>query len=97
MLFHYVFFNMGDPHLVLTALNLSTLNAGILIMMFSLNRVNGGLLHVLPVAVCMSFFAGQVGGTTLNLSYSLSFLWDPSFMLKSYRVGWGGGVVAHEN
>ena len=25
----------------------------------------------------------------LNLSYFLSFLWDPSFMLKSYRVvGW---------
>ena len=32
-LFHYVLFNMGDLHLVLSALNLSTLNAGILIMM----------------------------------------------------------------
>ena len=24
--------------------------------------------------------------TTLKLSYFLNFLWDPSFMLKSYRV-----------
>ena len=32
-LFHHVFLNMGDLHLVLPALNLSTLNAGILIMM----------------------------------------------------------------
>ena len=32
-LFHHVLFNMGDLHLVLPALNLSTLNAGILIMM----------------------------------------------------------------
>ena len=32
-LFHHVLFNMGDLQLVLPALNLSTLNAGILIMM----------------------------------------------------------------
>ena len=32
-LFHHVLFNMGDLHLVLPALNLSNLNAGILIMM----------------------------------------------------------------
>ena len=32
-----------------------------------------GLLHVLPLAVHLSFFAGQVGGTILNLSYSLTF------------------------
>ena len=45
-LFNIVLFNMGDLHLVLPALNLSTLNAGILIMMqkvrlmmFSLNMV----------------------------------------------------------
>ena len=31
---------MADLHLVLTALNLSTLNAGILIIMFSLNMVD---------------------------------------------------------
>ena len=46
-LFHIIFFNMGDLHLVLPALNLSTLNTGILIMiqevrlvMFSLNMVD---------------------------------------------------------
>ena len=33
-LFNIVLFNMGDLHLVLPALNLSTLNAGILIMMW---------------------------------------------------------------
>ena len=36
-----------------------------------------GLLHVLPLAVHLSFFAGQVGGTILNLSYSLSFFVGP--------------------
>ena len=46
-LFNIVLFNMGDLYLVLPALNLSTLNAGILIMMqqvrltmFSLNMVD---------------------------------------------------------
>ena len=46
-LFHHVLFNMADLHLVLPALNLSTLNAGISIMMqqvrlmmFSLNMVD---------------------------------------------------------
>ena len=45
--FHHVLFNMGDLHLILPALNLSTLNASILIMMqqvrlimFSLNMVD---------------------------------------------------------
>ena len=32
-MFHHVLLNMGDLHLVLPALNLSTLNDGILIMM----------------------------------------------------------------
>ena len=42
-LFHHVLFNMGDMHLVLPVLNLSTLNAGIyvILMMFSLNMVGG--------------------------------------------------------
>ena len=46
-MFHCVLFNMGDLPLVLPALNLSTLNAGIMIMMqkvrlmmFSLNMVD---------------------------------------------------------
>ena len=35
---------------------------------------HGGLLHVLPLAVLLRFFfAGQVGETILNLSYSLTF------------------------
>ena len=64
---------MGDLYLVLPALNLSTRNAGILIMMqqvrlmmFSLNMVD----------YFMSF-AGQVGETTLDLSYSLRFIVGP--------------------
>ena len=67
-------------HLVLPALNLYTLNAGILIMMHQVRLIindvlteHGGLLHVLPLAVL------------------LRFLWDTSFMLKSF--GGGGGVV----
>ena len=46
-LFHIVLFNLGDLHLVLPALNFSTLNASIFIMMqqvrlmmFSLNMVD---------------------------------------------------------
>ena len=53
-LFHYVLFNMADLHLVLPALNLSTLNAGILIMMqqlrlmmFSLNTVDYSMSFLL--------------------------------------------------
>ena len=53
-LLHHVLFNMGDLHLVLPALNLSSLNAGILIMMhqvrlimFSLNMVDYSLTFLL--------------------------------------------------
>ena len=35
---------------------------------------HGGLLHVLPLAVHLRFFAGQVVGTILKCSYSLSFV-----------------------
>ena len=39
---------------------------------------DGGLLHVLPLAVHLNFFLdGQVGGNILNLSYSLSFCVGP--------------------
>ena len=48
---------------------------------------HGGLFHVLPIAVHLSSLAGQVGGTILNLSYSL--ILDPSFMFKSYGMGGG--------
>ena len=48
---------------------------------------HGGLLHVLPLAVHL------VGDTILNLSCSEFFC----FMLKSYQVRWGGGMVmAHK-
>ena len=50
-LFNIVLFNMGDLHLDLPALNLSTLNTGILIsmqkarlMMFSLNMVDYSII-----------------------------------------------------
>ena len=52
--FHIVLFNMGAMHLVLPALNLYTLNAGILIMMhqvrlmmFSLNLVDYSMSFLL--------------------------------------------------
>ena len=36
---------------------------------------HGGLPHVLPLAVLLRFFfAGRVGGTILNLSYSLTII-----------------------
>ena len=54
------------------------------LMIFSLNMVD----------YSMSFLAGQVGGTILNLSYSLTLYVGPS-CLKVMGRG-GGGVVAHE-
>ena len=55
---------------------------------------HGGLLHVLPLAHCRPeiFFAGQVGGAIMRHSYLCVCLWDPSFMLQSYGVGWLGWV-----
>ena len=62
-LFHHVLFYMGDLHLVHPALNLGTLDAGILIMMQQLTvkfddvlLEHGGLPHVLPLAVQLDFF-----------------------------------------
>ena len=50
----YPIFNMGDMHMVLPALNLSTLNSGILVMMhqlrlmmFSLNMVDYSMSFLL--------------------------------------------------
>ena len=50
---------------------------------------HGGLLHVLPLAVHLRFFAGQVGGTTLNLSYYLRFIVGP--LLHALKLGVVGG------
>ena len=36
-----------------------------------------------PVGTNSDFFDSQVKWTILNLSYSLNFLWEHSFMLKS--------------
>ena len=71
---HHVLFNMGDLHLVLPSLNLSTLNAGILIMMQYVRSddvltEHGGLLHVLPLAVHLRFFCWKGRGTSLNLGW----------------------------
>ena len=78
-LFHHVLFNMGDLHLVLPALNLSTLNNDATSKIDDVLTEHGGLLHVLPLAVHLRFFAGQVPPTrtTLNLSYSLRFIVGP--------------------
>ena len=52
---------MDDLHLVLPALNLSTLNDGILIMMQQVDKIDDvltehvGLLHVLPLTVHLFF------------------------------------------
>ena len=66
-----------ESHLVLTALNLYPaywhFDNGATSKIDDVLTEHGGLLHVLPLAVHLSFFAGQEGGTILNLSYSLTF------------------------
>ena len=81
-LFHHVLVYMGDLHLVHPALNLSTLDAGILIMMrqvslmmFSLNMVDYPMSFLLLSS--WIFFGGQVQGTILRCSYSLSIVVGP--------------------
>ena len=77
-LFHHALVFMGDLQLVHPALNLSTLDAGILIMVSKFDDVlleHGELPHVLPLAVYL--LAGQVEGTILRCSYSLSFVVGP--------------------
>ena len=81
-LFQHVLVYMGDQHLVHPALNLSTLDAGILIMMrqvslmmFSLNMVDYPMSFLLLSS--WIFFGGQVQGTILRCSYSLSFVMGP--------------------
>ena len=92
-LFHHVLLNMGDLHLVLPALNLSTLNAGILIMM---QQVRLMMFSLYMVDYSMSFlslsnkdfFAGQVGWIIVGHSYSLSIVVGP--LLHGSKL-WGGG------
>ena len=60
-LFHQVLVYVGDLHLVHPALNLSTLDAGILIMNSAISKFDdvllehGGLPHVLPLTVHLKF------------------------------------------
>ena len=71
-LFYLIRIFMED--LVLPALHLSTLNAG---MMHQV-RLRMFLFHVLPLAVHLKFvFDRQVGGTILKLSYFLNFFVGP--------------------
>ena len=62
-LFHHILVYTGDLHLVHPAINLSILDAGILIMVqHKFDNVlleHCGLLHVLPLAANLIFFAGQ--------------------------------------
>ena len=60
-LFHHVLVYMGDLQLVHPELNLSTLDAGILIMNSAISKFDdvllehGGLPHVLPLTVHLKF------------------------------------------
>ena len=95
--------NIGELYLVLPVLNLSILYAGILIMVqqvrlmiFSLIIVDCPVPHILPQPCCRPgiCLGGQVDRTILKCLYSLSFLWDTSFMLKSLGVVGGGWVAS---
>ena len=66
-LFHHILFNMGDLHVVLPALKLSNMNAGILIkmqqvrlMMFSLDTVDYSMSFLLLST--QNFFCWTSGG-----------------------------------
>ena len=79
---HHVLVCMGDLHLVHPVLNFSTLDAGILelvqqvsFMMFSLNMVDYPMSFLLLSS--LNFFGGQVEGTILRCSYSLSLVVGP--------------------
>ena len=69
-------------HLVLLALNLSILDAGILIMVQQVSLMMSFLTMVdYPMSFLLLstliFFGGQVEGTILRCSYSLSFVVGP--------------------
>ena len=93
-LFHHVLFNMGVLHVVLPALNLSTLNAGILIMMqqlrlmmFSLNMVDYSMSFLLLST--QIFFCWTSGGDHSEpfLLFEI-YCWTPPSYLKVR-----GGIV----
>ena len=75
-LFHHVLVYKGDLHLVLPTLNLSILRHFDNDATSKFDDVlteHGGLPHVLPIAVYLGLFkCGEVKGTILRCSYSLS-------------------------
>ena len=94
-LFHHVLFNMGDLHLVLPALNLSTLNAGISIMMqqvrlmmFSLNMVDYSMSFLLLST--WVFFCWTSRGDHSEPFLLFDFLCG-TLPSCSKVMGWGGG------
>ena len=60
--------------------------------MFSVNMVDY-YVPILPLAVHLSFLCWSSRGGHSEPFLLFNFFF---FMLKSYWVGWGGGVVAHE-
>ena len=54
--------------MVLPSHNLSTLRAGILIMVHAISKTDGGLPHVLPLPVRLSFFGWTSRGDILILT-----------------------------
>ena len=89
-----MFFYMDDLHLDLPAIKVSTLDAGS--KTDDVLTEHGRLLHDLPLAVHLNCVLTEKYPLLTNLSklHSLSFLQDPSFMLKSLWSGRVGRVVA---
>ena len=89
---------MGNLHLVLLALNLSTLNAGILISKIDdVLTEHGGLLNVLPLAVHLIFFCWTSRGDHSKMFLLIEFFCEtPPSCLKVRGWWWvGGWVVAY--
>ena len=95
-LFNHVLIYMGDLHLVLPALHLTTL-AGCWHFDYGATSKNDDalsehvvLLCVLPLAVHLTFFSWTSRGGPFCVSFSFWVLfWEPSFILKSWWVGGG--------
>ena len=85
---YHIYIFLEGP-LVLNALNFSTLNADILIMVHQVGLI---MFLLKMVDYSMSFFDGQVGWTILDHSYFLNFFCGtPPSCLKVFG-GWGGVV-----
>ena len=92
-LFHHVLVYIGDLNLVHPALNLSILDAGILIMVQQVSLI---LFSLTMVDYPMSFLLLSTCKFLVDKYHYKMFLlfefclWDPSFRLKSCGVGGGG-------